>query len=174
MKKIVIISTGGTIAMGKDESGLANIKKDTIIETFQFSNVPSSYLTLADLCQLRSCILGFQSKGYDVVVITHGTDTLEETAYFLDISLKTNIPIILTGAQRNPSLISSDGPLNLYDSILVASDDQAKEMGVVVVFSSEIVAAREATKFHRTRVDTFKSLEFGPTDSTPIHWLKYG
>ena len=87
---------------------------------------------------------------------------MEETAYFFDLTTDIGIPIVLTGAQRNPSSISSDVQLNLMDSILVAANDKTAEVGVVIVFSSEIVPAREATKFHRSRVDTFKSLEFGP------------
>lgn len=141
---------------------IPSIRDRVAVEVFTFKNVPSSYLTLDDLVGLRNFLEQLQAKGYSGVVITHGTDTMEETAYFLDITLKAKIPVVLTGAQRNPSLISADGPVNLADSILAAADDSTQDMGVVIVFASEIVPAREATKYHRSRVDTFKGLEFGP------------
>jgi L-asparaginase len=174
--KIAVISTGGTIAMKNTGDGLAGpaltgddlvsyipaVRDDLSIETFSFCNVPSTYITLEDLARLKAFIAGLKDKGFDGVVITHGTDTMEETAFFLDITAPRDIAIVLTGAQRNASLPSSDGPVNLMDSILVASDKRTAQMGVVVVFASEILPAREVTKFHRTRVDTFKALEFGP------------
>jgi L-asparaginase len=176
IKRIAVVTTGGTIAMKADKTGLANpalsgsdlvsaipsLENRAAIDVFAFSNVPSAYLNMDDLVRLKDYIQQLAGKGYTGVVITHGTDTMEETAYFLDITLQSTIAVVLTGAQRNPSLVSSDGPANLLDSILTAADDRTPEMGVVIVFASEIVAAREATKFHRTRVDTFKSLEFGP------------
>lgn len=143
-------------------SYIPSLEDRVSIKTFSFRNIPSSYLTLDDLVELRAYIIGLREKGFDGVVITHGTDTMEETAYFLDITMPPGISIVLTGAQRNASLLSTDGPVNLMDAILVASNDRTKEMGAVIVFASDVVAAREATKYHRTRVDTFKSLEFGP------------
>lgn len=176
IKRIAVVTTGGTIAMKADHTGLASpslsgddliaaipsLKKRAAVDVFAFCNVPSSYITMDHLVRLRNYIDQLGEQGYAGVVVTHGTDTMEETAYFLDLTMQSSIPVVLTGAQRNPSLVSSDGPANLLDSILVAADDRAHEMGVLIVFASEIVAAREATKFHRTRVDTFKSLEFGP------------
>lgn len=103
-----------------------------------------------------------RKKGFDGIVVTHGTYTLEETAYFLYITIRPGVPVVITGVQRNPSLISPDGPLNLIESILVAAHDCSKGLGVLVVFASEIIAAREATKFYRARTDAFKSLESGP------------
>lgn len=189
IKKIAVVSTGGTIAMRAGEGGLAHpeltgeelvklipsLDGRVQIEALSFRNVPSSHLTLYDLVELNGYIGELKDKGFDGVVITHGTDTMEETAYFLDITLECGIPVVLTGAQRNASLLSTDGPMNLMDSILVASDDAAGEMGVVIVFASDIVAAREATKFHRTRVDTFKSLELGPigaVNNERVVWLR--
>jgi L-asparaginase len=174
--KIAVVSTGGTIAMKNIGNGLASpaltgddlmacipaVGNQRPVETFSYCNVPSSYLTLKDLAGLRQFIYGLKKKGFSGVVITHGTDTMEETAFFLDITAPDGIAIVLTGAQRNASLPSSDGTVNLMDSILVASDKRTATMGVVVVFASEILPAREVTKHHRTRVDTFKALEFGP------------
>lgn len=176
IKKIAVITTGGTIAMKADKTGFASpalngselvsaipsLKGRAEIEVFAFRNVPSAYLTMDDLAELKDYIEGLKKDGFEGVVITHGTDSMEETAYFLDLTVQSEIAVVLTGAQRNPSLISSDGPVNLMDAIFAAANDNTPEMGTVIVFASEIVAAREATKFHRTRVDTFKSLEFGP------------
>ena len=176
IKKIAVVTTGGTIAMKADHTGLASpalsggelvagilsLKNRPAVDVFSFSNVPSSYLTMNHLVRLKDYIANLEEQGYTGAVITHGTDTMEETAYFLDITVQNSISVVLTGAQRNPSMVSSDGPANLLDSILTAADDRTPEMGVVIVFASDIVSAREATKFHRTRVDTFKSLEFGP------------
>ncbi len=189
MKRIAFISTGGTIAMEADESGyaqpsagakelidsLSDIKKDMIIKDFEFKNIPSAHMTIKNLIELREHVLNVIEKGYDGVVITHGTDTMEETAYFLDLTIDKNIPIVLTGSQRNLSAISSDAPRNIIDSLRVAGDDGAKEMGVLIVFASEVITAREAIKTHRTRLDTFKSIEFGPIgtiDNDKVLWFR--
>ncbi len=189
MKKVAVISTGGTISMKSDIKGLAvpalgakelietlpEISKHIEVTDISFKNIPSAHITFEDLLELRSLIIGLKDKGFNGVVITHGTDTMEETAYFLDLTVNADISIVLTGAQRNPSSISSDVQLNLMDSILVAADDKTSEMGTVIVFSSEIIPAREATKFHRSRVDTFKSLEFGPVgtiNNNKVLWFR--
>jgi L-asparaginase len=143
-------------------AAIPSIRNRAVVEIFEFKNVPSSYLTMEDLVQLRDFAEQLEEKGCSGAVITHGTDTMEETAYFLDITYRGGIPVVLTGAQRNPSLISPDGPVNMADAILTAADGKAHSMGVVIVFASEIIPAREASKLHRSRVDTFKSLEFGP------------
>src|SRR5690606_33089808 len=118
IKKIAVITTGGTIAMKADHTGLASpalsgddlmaaipsLKERTAVDVFAFCNVPSSYLTMDHLVRLKSYIKQLEEQGYAGVVITHGTDTMEETAYFLDLTLQSSIPVVLTGAQRNPSL----------------------------------------------------------------------
>lgn len=189
MKKIAFISTGGTISMKADESGLAvpqaggkelidsleDIKDEFIIDNFEFINIPSAHMSVANLIQLRTLVIDINDKGYDGIVITHGTDTMEETAYFLDLTTDLDIPIVLTGSQRNLSAISSDVALNIIDSIRVAADNTAGEMGVLIVFASEIIPARDATKTHRTRVDSFKALEFGPlgtVDNKRVLWFR--
>lgn len=189
MKKVAVVSTGGTIAMKTDKSGFAvptlgakelieslpNISGQIDVRDISFRNIPSAHMTYDDLLELRSMIINLKTEGFDGVVITHGTDTMEETAYFFDLTIDSGMAIVLTGAQRNPSSISSDVQLNLMDSILVAADDMTAEMGAVIVFSSEIIPAREATKFHRSRVDTFKSLEFGPigaVNNNRVLWFR--
>ena len=100
-------------------------------------------MTIEDLLGLRKLVIDVSKKGYDGIVITHGTDTMEETAYFLDLTTDLDIPIILTGSQRNLSAISSDVAINIIDSIRVAADEMAAKMGVLIVFASEIIPARE-------------------------------
>ena len=189
MKRILLISTGGTIAMKKDETGLAVPTADgemlleeigltdteIQVETLDFKNLPSFHLSLKDLEELRKSVIQAESDGCDGVVITHGTDTMEETAYYLDLTLEKRIPVVVTGAQRNLSSVSSDVQLNLMDAFITAADDETVHQGVVIVFSSEIVTAREATKVHRTRNDTFKSPEFGPVgtiDNQRVNWWR--
>lgn len=189
MIKIAFISTGGTISMQSNSEGLAtpkagakelideikNYRDGIIIEDIEFRKIPSAHMTISDLLDLRKKIIEISEKKYDGIVITHGTDTMEETAYFLDLTLQLEIPIVLTGSQRPLSALGTDAQVNIIDSIMVASDSKAKDMGVLIVFSSEIIPAREATKIHRTRLDTFKSLEFGPigtVDNGKVLWFR--
>ncbi|WP_072968960.1 asparaginase [Thermoanaerobacter uzonensis] len=178
MEKIVIIFTGGTISMKNDPnlnaaipslSGneilkmVPNIKENSQIEIIQFGNFPSPHLTPELLVNLKleveNVIKKQQVKG---VVITHGTDTIEETAYFLDLTINSEKPIVLTGTMKNSSEIGYDGPSNLIASVITASSEKAKNKGVLVVFNNEIHAARDVTKTHTSSIDTFKSLETGP------------
>jgi len=106
--------------------------------------------------------MNFRRKGYDGAVVTHGTDTLEETAYFLDLVLKTEKPVVLTASMRNISELSTDGPRNVLSSVLVASCDDSYGMGVVVCLNDEIHAAREVTKTYTSNVATFDSPGYGP------------
>lgn len=189
MKKILLLSTGGTIAMTKDEQGLARpaldagsllqavpeIKTVAAVTAEAWLNVPSTFLQFSDLIKLAGKIKESEAEGFDGIVITQGTDTLEETAYFLDLVHEMSIPVVVTAAQRNPSLPGSDGPMNLLDAITVAADDQAKNRGVLVVANSEIHGAREVVKTHTSRIDTFKSPEFGPfgaISSGKAVWLR--
>ena len=95
------------------------------------------------------------------VIVTHGTDTLEETAFFLDLTVSSDKPAILVGAQRAASEPDSDGPRNLRDAVRVAVSEESLGMGTLVVMNGEINAAREVTKTHTMRVDTFRSIEYG-------------
>ncbi|MDV4148574.1 asparaginase, partial [Enterococcus faecalis] len=102
------------------------------------------------------------SEPIDGVVITHGTDTLEETAYFLDITLEKKIPIVLTGAMRSSNEIGSDGLYNFISAIWTACSDESYDKGVLVVMNDEIHTARYVTKTHTTNVATFRTPTFGP------------
>src|SRR5262249_18468140 len=95
-------------------------------------------------------------------VVTHGTDTLEETAYLLDLVLKEEKPIVFVGAMRNSSELSWDGPGNLRSAIRVAVDPAARALGVIVAMTEQLMAAAEATKTHTESTDTFQSRDFGP------------
>jgi L-asparaginase len=95
-------------------------------------------------------------------VITHGTDTLEETAYFLDLYLSSSKPVVFTGSMRSYSELGFDGLSNLVSSILVAAHNDSRDKGVLVCLNDEINTASEVTKSHTLSLDTFKSLEFGP------------
>lgn len=176
MKKIAMISTGGTIAMQADASGLAdsalgarkllelaNIDRtDITFVEMEYINIPSPHIQIQDLVTLKELIeKAVQEEKVDGVVVTHGTDTLQETAYFLDLTVDVNVPVVVTGAQRNSSLPMSDAALNIVDSVLVASEDRAANIGVLVVFGSEIIPARDIIKEHKTAITTFRAIDFG-------------
>ncbi len=175
-KKIVIVSTGGTIAMVKKGRTVVPFDKGNAlvtdipelydiadIEVYEFSNVPSPYMTPNTIWELAKKIDELlEEKGYDGVVVTHGTDTLEETAYFLDLVLKTEKPVVLTASMRNIGELSTDGPRNVLSSVMVAACDESYGMGVVVCLNDEIHAAREVTKTYTSNVATFDSPGYGP------------
>ncbi len=119
-------------------------------------------MTLERMFQLKERIQEAYSEPIDGVVITHGTDTLEETAYFLDITLEKKIPIVLTGAMRSSNEIGSDGLYNFISAIWTACSDESYDKGVLVVMNDEIHTARYVTKTHTTNVATFRTPTFGP------------
>ncbi|MCK2156970.1 asparaginase [Exiguobacterium sp. 17-1] len=175
MKKLLLIHTGGTIAMAQNHSGHvlpneinpldASLPKATDIAditTRHFSNLPSPHITPEIMLRLAHFIdEELQDGGYDGVVITHGTDTLEETAYFLQLTIGAPIPIVLTGAMRSSNEVGSDGEFNLITALRVAVSAAAQDKGVLVVFNGEIHSAFNVTKTHTSSVDTFKSVHFG-------------
>ena len=177
-KTILIIFTGGTISMAKHKEtskaiisdnhsellqNIASELKNIDLLSHQFSLKPSPSITPNDMLELAKLTKSYLSDPkIDGVVITHGTDTLEESAYFLDLYLETIKPVVFTGSMRNYSELGFDGLSNLVSSILVAAHPESKDMGVLVVMNDEINAASEVTKTHTLSLDTFKSLEFGP------------
>jgi L-asparaginase len=177
MKNIALISLGGTISMLKNSSGLAHpaLNSEDLIKMLginhlnnikilpiSLNNVPGASISFGDLITLKERIKELEREGYDGVVIIQGTDTLEETSYFMSLISTYKIPIIFTGAQRNPSLPSSDAAINILDSLAVAIDNRSVNYGVLVVFNSDIHLARDVVKTHTSKFDTFKSLDFGP------------
>ena len=139
--------------------GLAEVAE---IEVVDFPPIASFAVTPRDMVGLaRSAVEAF-AAGCDGVVITHGTDTIEETAYVLALTLPRGRPTVLTGAMRNPTLPGTDGPANLLSAFLVAASPLAVDLGPLVVLNDELHAARFVTKTHTTRVSTMASPGAGP------------
>jgi L-asparaginase len=185
---VVVISTGGTIASTEDSGGDASpeltgadllasvpeLGQDTTLTTDDFSNVPSAHFTIEQMYELSELIAAYdRDDTVDGVVVTQGTDVLEESAYFIDRTFGGETPVVFTGAMRNPSLSSSDGPANLLTAVRTAESDEARGRGVMVAFNDRIHAARTVTKCNSMNLDTFRSPEFGPLatrDESRIRW----
>lgn len=173
MKKILVLHTGGTISMHADQEG--NVVPDTVnpmtqvgldlkqvsLDVLDFLNVPSPHITMTHMMALYQKIKETAGQ-YDGVVITHGTDTLEETAYFLDTMALPDMPVVLTGAMRSSNELGSDGIYNYLSALRVASHEKSKNKGVLVVMNDEIHAAKYVTKTHTTNVSTFQTPTHGP------------
>ncbi|MFE5835002.1 asparaginase [Streptomyces sp. NPDC056488] len=165
-RRIVVISTGGTIASrwqgtgyaadasGSDVLATAPLPEDVTVEVVDLFNVNSSRMTAAhQLALLRTVHETFADPGVDGIVITHGTDTLEETAFLLDLHHTDARPVVLTGAQRPFGTGDGDGPGNLYDALQVAST--VRDLGVLVVFDGRVHAARGTVKYRTLDADAF-------------------
>ena len=172
-KKILVLHTGGTISMQADASGavvtssdnpmnhVSNPLEGIQVHSLDFFNLPSPHIKPKHMLALYQKIKE-EADNYDGVVITHGTDTLEETAYFLDTMEVPHMPIVLTGAMRSSNELGSDGVYNYLSALRVASDDKAADKGVLVVMNDEIHAAKYVTKTHTTNVSTFQTPTHGP------------
>lgn len=171
----MIIHTGGTISMLENkETGAVNVtdehpltklqdqyNKFADVDEFVVFDLPSPHITPKNMLELAEYIKQSIPK-YDGIVITHGTDTLEETAYFLDLVIDTEKPIIITGAMRSSNEIGSDALYNLISSLRVACAEQANGKGVLVVMNDEIHTAANVTKTSTSNVATFQSPQYGP------------
>ncbi len=172
---IVILATGGTIA-GVAKSGtqaaytsgavgidamiaaVPGIRELAEIDGEQISNVGSQDMTFAIMLKLAKRINSLLSqKDIEGIVVTHGTDTMEETAFFLNLVVKSDKPVVLVGSMRPSTALSADGPLNLYDAVAVAADPHAAGRGVLVVMNDWIHGAHSLTKTSTTAVQTFMS-----------------
>jgi L-asparaginase len=172
-----MIATGGTIAMKIDpqknapvpaisgEDLLATVPeigKVANIEVLNQSNVPSDYMDPARWIALQKAVVeALERSDVAGVIVSHGTDTLEETAYFLDLTVNSDKPIILIGAQRNASEKDFDGPRNLLNAARLCISSEARGKGAMVALNGQINAAREVTKTHTSDVETFKSGDYG-------------
>jgi L-asparaginase len=172
---IVILATGGTIAgaaaTGTQSSytsgavtidamvdAVPGIKDLANIKGEQISNVGSQDMSFDIMLKLAKRINELlPTNGVDGIVVTHGTDTMEETAYFLNLTVKSDKPVVMVGSMRPSTAVSADGPLNLYNGVAVASDPKAKGRGVLVVMNDQIQAAHSLTKTSTTAVQTFMS-----------------
>lgn len=180
VKKIMIIGTGGTIAgTGNGASALTEYRAGSIgvqelmqavptlegygpFESIQFSNIDSSEMSPYRWVRL-ALLVNEVAERDDIggIVITHGTDTMEETAYFLQLTVHTKKPVVMTGSMRPATALSADGPVNLLQAVQVARSDSAKGQGVLVVMNGYIDSAREVAKLHTTDVGTFGNAQLG-------------
>ena len=137
------------------------LRESSKISTHQFSNIPSAQMTPEIMLSLRQKIIALCKEDVSGVVIVHGTDTMEETAFFLDASLSNqdlnNKPVVLTGAMRSNDQYSSDGAANLLAAVQVAAHDDSTGRGVMLVMNNTIHAARHVMKMHTSRTDAFES-----------------
>ncbi|HKI77382.1 MAG TPA: asparaginase [Ignavibacteriaceae bacterium] len=175
--KILIVFTGGTFSMSIDEntggavpkySGeellekIPEAKELANITCYDFGKYPGPHMTPELMLKLSNKIRELlKEDNYTGVIVTHGTDTLEETAYFLDLTIKTEIPIVVIGSMKNSSEPDWDGPRNLLDAINICLSKNCKNLGVLVCLNGDINAASEVTKTYTDEVDTFSSLDFG-------------
>ena len=154
--------TSGTVTVDKLIAAVPEINKIATIKGEQISNIGSQEMNNEVWFKLANRVNELLTSGKaDGIVITHGTDTMEETAYFLNLVVKSDKPIVMVGAMRNSGSLSADGPLNIYNAVNVAMCKKAVGKCVMVVMNDEIHAAREVTKTNTTAVDTFKSPNSG-------------
>ncbi|MEW1821485.1 asparaginase [Arthrobacter sp. NPDC080031] len=181
--RVALISTGGTIdAVGASRLDLAwyTETKDRLpdggllaalpelgmiadVVQVPFARMPSYALTTADWSLLASTVQDLAAgRGYDGIVVTHGTNTLEETAFLLSLTVSTAIPVVFVGAMRPANGLGSDGAINLFQAVRLAASEQARGQGVLVMLNDTVFAARDATKTSTFRVNAFTAPGFGP------------
>lgn len=177
--RIAVFALGGTIAMVKGNAGVRpgltaeqlvaaapGIDALAEIEARTVSTIGSSDLSVDAVLDVARAIEAAAADGIDGAIVTQGTDTMEESAFLLDLALRLDIPVAVTGAMRNPLSISHDGPGNVYAAMQVVTDqtvrDQARDLGVLVVMLDSIHAAVDVAKANTSRIDAFASPEAGP------------
>ncbi|RLX27435.1 type II asparaginase, partial [Escherichia coli] len=174
LPNITILATGGTIAGGGDSAtksnytagkvgvenlvnavpqlkDIANVKGEQVVNIGSQDMNDNVWLTLAKK-------INTDCDKTDGFVITHGTDTMEETAYFLDLTVKCDKPVVMVGAMRPSTSMSADGPFNLYNAVVTAADKASANRGVLVVMNDTVLDGRDVTKTNTTDVATFKSV----------------
>jgi L-asparaginase len=175
LPRIKVLATGGTIAGAQTTQADAGYKSGTFSVDDLIKAVPQ-LKNIAEMSGEQVANIGSQTMNHEVwlklagrvnetlksdnvdgVVITHGTDTMEETGYFLSLVVKSDKPVVLVGSMRPATAISADGPINLYNAVALAADPEAKGRGPLVILNDTIHYAREAQKMHTTRMDTFAS-----------------
>jgi L-asparaginase len=167
MQRLALIQTGGTIASRVDAQGQLKPGNavDSLLEelpqlrgleleVLQPFNLPSPHVTPQHMLELRNLVHNI-APSVDGVVITHGTDTLEETAFYLHLTLNTDVPVVLTGSMRHAQEASWDGPGNVLAAAYVALEPRSRGRGALVVFAGDILDARTVTKTHTTTVEAF-------------------
>jgi L-asparaginase type II len=180
LPSVWVIATGGTIAGRGDSSGASVYKPGVLtadelvksvpeitqyadVKVEQLFNVASTDVTLENVVALSRRINTIFANDPMVagIVVTHGTNTLEETAYFLNLTVRDDRPVVVTGAMRPATSTSADGPLNLVNAIRTAATREARGKGVLVVLNDEINSARDATKTSTYRLETFRAPDLG-------------
>jgi L-asparaginase len=180
LPNVHILATGGTIAgISKESTDMIHYQPGNLGVESLISSVPEVYryahVTGEQVCNINSdditpeIWLNLSSRintllsdpAVDGIVVTHGTDTLEETAYFLNLVIHSEKPVVITGAMRPATAISADGPLNLLHAVQLAGSPDARGAGVMILLNGEINSARETTKMNTGSVETFRSPDFG-------------
>jgi L-asparaginase len=185
---ITVLSTGGTIASTKDSSGdgaspskegaelveaVPAVSAHGEVSTREVTQVPSFDMSLDGVAAIGDAAAAAAEAGADGIVVTHGTDTMEESAYGLDLTRDLTPPVVFTGAQRRPDEHSADGAANLLTAVRAASHEQFRGAGgVYVAFDAELHAARDVTKGHTSALGTFRSPDAGPVASVPREGLR--
>jgi L-asparaginase len=178
LKKVLILFTGGTISMKRDEVTRASIpafngseildmtpgiRKLANIEYIDFGMIPGPHMTPHKMYEISQVITKkIQVENFDGVVVTHGTDSLEETAFLVDLTYPLKKPVIFVGAMRSSSDLGWDGPGNLIDALYTVTNDSAYNRGVLVVMNGQIHSASQVTKTHTNTLNAFESPNFGP------------
>lgn len=189
LPRVVVLATGGTIASVYDEevgalraaltgdeivSSVEGLGEIAHVTVEQIANINSSDMTPAIWRELSDRANELLARP-DVagIVVTHGTDTLEETAYFLDLTVTSDKPVVVVGAQRAPTMYDTDGPRNMLNAVRVAISEEAVGMGTLVVMNGQINAAREVTKTNTLDVETFQTLDFGILGVADIETVRF-
>lgn len=175
LPRVHIIATGGTI-VGVAESKTQNSYKAASVGVESLTAAVPEIMSIANITSEQFCSVSSQDMSpeiwvalakrinellsggsVDAIVITHGTDTMEETAYFLSLTIKSSLPVVIVGAMRPSTAISADGPSNLYNAVSVAASKEATGQGVLQVMNNKIIDAHSVAKTHTTDVETFES-----------------
>lgn len=189
LPRVVVLATGGTIASTYDEeigalraaltgdeivSAVEGLSEIARVSVEQIANVNSRDMTPAVWLELgRRANALLTDPDVAGIVVTHGTDTLEETAYFLDLTVTSEKPVVVVGAQRAPTMYDTDGPRNMLNAVRVAVSEEAVGMGTMVVMNGQINAAREVTKTNTLDVETFQTLDFGLLGVADIEAVRF-
>ena len=162
---ISMAGPGGTVRLGADELVAAVpqlAELDIALDARQFRSVPSAWLTADDIVELVADATAAVAAGADGIVVVQGTDTIEETAYLIDLLWPSDAPIVVTGAMRHPTMAGADGPANLLAAVAVAASDRFAGLGALVAFDDEVHAARFVRKTHTSSPAAFASPDAGP------------